>query len=55
MHLGAFALNISKKIQDKENRRLSSKNVGCIPDGNPIFDSGGGNIEDETAEDITDG
>lgn len=54
-HLGAFALNVSKKIQLIENVRLSSASVGCIPDGNDIFDSNGGNIVDEDGEDITDG
>ncbi len=54
-HLGAFTLEVSKKIQLIENRRLSSASVGCIPDGNPLFDGSGGNIEDETGTDITDG
>ena len=32
-HVGGFALNVSKKTQLLENRRLSSTSVGCSPNG----------------------
>ncbi len=55
VHQGGFALNISKKQQLLENRRLTSASVGCLPDGNPLADSSGIEILDETHRPITDG
>jgi len=54
-HLGGFTLNVSKKTQLIENRRLSSATVGCIIGGNPLFDEFGTEITDETGAVITDG
>jgi hypothetical protein len=52
-HLGAFALNVSRKTQRIENRRLSSASVGCELDGSPLFDSKLEVITDQTDSEIT--
>ncbi len=54
-HLGAFSLNVSKKQQQIENRRLSSSSVGCVIDGSDILDDKFEKVTDETGAVITDG
>lgn len=50
---GGFALNVSKKTQLIENRRLSSSIRGCSINGNPILTEQGFEITTETGVTIT--
>lgn len=56
VHQGGFALNVSKKTQLIENRRLSSAIRGCSVNGNPLLTEGGFQTTTENAQEIlTDG
>lgn len=46
-HWGGFTLNVSKKLQKIENRRLSSAVKGCSPLGVEMQAEQGGTIDDE--------
>ena len=53
--VGGVTINVSKKVQLIENRRLTSSSVGCSTDGSPIVDSYGAEITDQNDSTITTG